>query len=1209
MILRSLGYERYACEVVYSLYLELGSTLKESESVRVVQDVINYLSLYGLDDGLDWWNHVRYEEGDRKAKKMVDEVVKSVKDESSMVQQPITVGQLVTLLEGWEVKLSNIPKVQIFHFKGDKVSEWLKLLEQITDEMPDAEKFRQVPKYVWWEMRPEVMRVVSEANDNWANFKVEMQRRYQLGDGLLTVEDLERLERLDFTIIGAFATAFEKMARKVPGLAEETQCAIFLSSFTECEGVSLTRKGGVGRKLTRKTIKQSLADGELDQVYQFQKKQQRQKRKVRVAAETTGINLQQLIADGIAQYQATQQKAVGKQVIVVTQPAAKTTKKGKTVEQVEEEDEEEEEEEPVKLTKSQRKARNQAVGGQGTGKGLQTSTPAQANANQVSAVGVSPQAQASSPQWGGLKQGSKRRYKRVTEKSHPVPVLTTAEEEFYSEQECDLIRQMKEDAEHGPCRINERTEGDLIIGEPEFLTPQEKALMVEVMKERHRAYAFDDDERGRLDVDKVPMIRIHTVPHVPWNLRGSRYPDPTEERRVVDCLDDKIHSHVADYSSAPYTSPWFCFIKPNGTLRWVQNLQRLNAVTIRDAGGLPNADALSESCAARPIISLIDLYSVYDQFPVYPPDRPMTAMHTPRGLIHMNVAPQGWTNVVAMVQRHMVHVMQTVSPHLTQPYIDDLAVKGRKKKDEMEVMPGVRKFVWDFIQDIAWILDIPRDYNFTASGLKSKHWDRNRADGLSRIDWDKSEGEAKEGTSPVDAFLDEEEDERLHINACAVGISEGVRQGESTFLAQTSYVKRPYIVIKTFEEEDPWGGKDVEWMKKLALAEIYRLSEERLTIEEEIHAIEARVMHEADVNFLVNSILQVQEGVSGSQDPVKDMEEDEFEEGEITEAFRAKEYDGVYRELGLLLSCEIREREASLRVHEMWPRFVVHDGHLFIKNEAGNPRRVICGRHRQIDVIAALHDGPAGGHGAFALTYAKARELYDWEGMSEMIRKYCESCVPCEIRASTKYKEPLHPRIVRDAGAVIHLDLLVMPPGVGGYNYIFDARDNLTGFVDGRVIRSKTGETLAMCIMEYFLRYPFVMEFVMDRGSEFTCGEVKDLLQGYGLKASYTTRVHPQANALVERGYTTLTNLLAKWTDGKENQWPKHLRAAFFVENITIKRSTKYAPATLWYGRHATLPIESFLTTWRRQDMETNLTFEELLDLRARQVGIAEERI
>ncbi|GBG82529.1 hypothetical protein CBR_g34905 [Chara braunii] len=280
---------------------------------------------------------------------------------------------------------------------------------------------------------------------------------------------------------------------------------------------------------------------------------------------------------------------------------------------------------------------------------------------------------------------------------------------------------MREQAASGPCRINEGNEEKLMIGEPDFLSPQERALMVGLMKKRRRAHAFNDDQRGRLDVDKIPMIRIHMVPHEPWNLRGTRYPNPDEAKMVVDYLDGKMRTHVADYSSGPYASSWFCFVKLNWTLRWVQDLQRLNAVMVRDAGGLPNADALSESCAGRPIISLIDLYSGYDQFPVYPPDRPVTTLHTPRGLIHMNVAPQGWTNAVAMVQRHMIKAMQTVSPHITQPYIDDLAVKGPKEREEDEVIPDVRRFVWKHIKDLDRVLSLLEEYNLTASGPKSNH--------------------------------------------------------------------------------------------------------------------------------------------------------------------------------------------------------------------------------------------------------------------------------------------------------------------------------------------------------------------------------------------------------------------------------------------------------------------------------------------------------
>ncbi|GBG76373.1 hypothetical protein CBR_g22120 [Chara braunii] len=1032
---------------------------------------------------------------------------------------------------------------------------------------------------------------------------------------------------------------------------------------------------------------------------------------------------------------------------------------------------------------------------------------------------------------GGLKQGSQRRYKTIDKKC-PVPVLVTEDEKAYYERERGLIRRMREHALDGPCRINDENEGKVIIGEPDFLSPHERALMVGLMKKRHRAYAFNDDERGRLDVDKIPMIRIHTVPHEPWNLRGARYPNPDEEKMVVDYLDGKMRTHVADYFSGPYASPWFCFIKPNRTLRWVQDLQWLNAVTVRDAGGLPNADALSESCAGRPIISLIDLYSGYDQFPLYPPDRPVTAMHTPRGLIHMNVAPQGLMNAVAMVQRHMIRAMQTVSPHITQPYIDNLAVKGPKENEEDEVMPGVRHFVWKHVQDIDQVLRLLEEHNLTVSGPKSKHcmrettilgffcnesgrrpdvrktdkilewpvpfrsitdvksflgtsgfrrsfvkdfatktehlrklvrqdqewvwgedqeeavgrmkgefkegglvlgapnyevteerpfvietdagpsalggvliqadtegkerplrfesrslntternysqfkketlavlhclrtfrnyvfgrrlilrvdppalacslknytpsdptvarwltyiWmfnfeleripgNKNRPNGLSRINWDGSDEESIEDMPPVDGFLDQEEDVRLHIKEWSLRVPSCV--SHPIWLAPKGYKQKEELVLKPFQEEDPWGSKDVGWMMKLALAGTHSLVEEVRTIEEGPTQVEEYVQLMGGMYLLTNTLLQGdfdRKGLFSHEENeilVPESRDNEFEEGEIKEAFWAEEYDGIYRELGLFLSFEMRDRDASAKTQKMRHLHVVRDDHLFIKRQVGNPRRIVCGRNRQIDIIAALHDGIAEGHSGVSATCVKISKLYHWDWILTMVIKYCQSCMPCQESSVQRPGEPLHPRLEKEVSAVVHLDLLFMPAGENGCNYIFDARDNLTGFVDGRAIWTKTDPVLANCIEEYFLRYPFVREFVMDRGSEFTCNEVRKLLAEYGVVANYTTAAHPQANAPTERGHSTITNLLAKWTEGKPGQWPKFLRAAFFVENVTVKRTTKYAPATLWYGRHATFPIKSFMKTWRREDLEVDLSFEELLDIRARQVGAAEERL
>ncbi|GBG86966.1 hypothetical protein CBR_g44420 [Chara braunii] len=125
------------------------------------------------------------------------------------------------------------------------------------------------------------------------------------------------------------------------------------------------------------------------------------------------------------------------------------------------------------------------------------------------------------------------------------------------------------------------------------------------------------------------------------------------------------------------------------------------------------------SHAGRSIYSLIDLYSGYDQLPLDVQDRPYTAMHTPVGQLQMQVTPMGFTNAVAEAQRRMLAVAGDMFPEKCEPYIDDNPIKGAQEKDETEVQPGIRKFVWDHLQDIKDLLRRFLVYNITASGPKS----------------------------------------------------------------------------------------------------------------------------------------------------------------------------------------------------------------------------------------------------------------------------------------------------------------------------------------------------------------------------------------------------------------------------------------------------------------------------------------------------------
>ncbi|GBG86427.1 hypothetical protein CBR_g41424 [Chara braunii] len=292
---------------------------------------------------------------------------------------------------------------------------------------------------------------------------------------------------------------------------------------------------------------------------------------------------------------------------------------------------------------------------------------------------------------------------------------------------------------------------------------------------------------------------------------------------------------------------------------------------------------------------------------------------------------------------------------------------------------------------------------------------KNRADGLSRVNWDSVSQDSTEDTPPVDGFLDQEEDVRLHINEWALRVPNCV--SHPIWIAPRGYERKADLVLKPFQEEDPWGGKDVQWMMKLALAGTHGLVEEVRAIEEGPTQVEEHEQLMGGMYLLTNMPVQgdfdQRNSLSPmeSEDLVPESQDDEFEEGEIKKAFGAEEYDGIYLELGLLLSCEMRDRDASDKAQKMRHLYVLRDDHLFIKRQVGNPKWIVCGRNRQLDIIAALHDGIVGGHRGIGATCAKISELYHWDGMLSMVIKYCQSCVPCQERSAQRPGEPMHPRL------------------------------------------------------------------------------------------------------------------------------------------------------------------------------------------------------
>jgi len=262
---------------------------------------------------------------------------------------------------------------------------------------------------------------------------------------------------------------------------------------------------------------------------------------------------------------------------------------------------------------------------------------------------------------------------------------------------------------------------------PGFLLPAERDLMHYFMMVHEDGFAWETSERGHFREDFFPPIDIPIVPHKPWVQRNIPIP-PGLYKEICRLVKDKIDAGVFEPSNSSYRSRWFVVIKKDGkSLRIVQSLEPLNQVTIAHSGVPPFTEQLAEQFAGRACCSMMDLYVGYDERALAPSSRDLTTFQTPYGAMRLTTLPMGWTNSVPIFHDDVTHILQQEIPHVTQPYIDDVPVRGPatryiQENGEPETIPdnpGIRRFVWEHFEDLNRVVQRMKYSGGTFSGYKS----------------------------------------------------------------------------------------------------------------------------------------------------------------------------------------------------------------------------------------------------------------------------------------------------------------------------------------------------------------------------------------------------------------------------------------------------------------------------------------------------------
>jgi uncharacterized protein YihD (DUF1040 family) len=252
--------------------------------------------------------------------------------------------------------------------------------------------------------------------------------------------------------------------------------------------------------------------------------------------------------------------------------------------------------------------------------------------------------------------------------------------------------------------------------------------------------------------------------------------------------------------------------------------------------------------------------------------------------------------------------------------------------------------------------------------------------------------------------------------------------------------------------------------------------------------------------------------------------------------------------------------------------FIINEGILY--KEKGGKRLQVIRKEELEGVLFMIHDHPTAAHFGIEATYNRIKDRYYWKNMRKDIEGYVKSCNKCQRRGRPSGRNELNPIEVKEPFYMIGIDFVGPLPVTKRENrYIIVAIDYFTKWPEARAVKEATAKETAMFILEDIIcRHGCPKRILSDRGTTFNNKMIKELVDKFRIKHSFSTPYHPKTNGLVERFNKTLKESLAKLK--KDNNWDEMIAPTLFAYRTKTQESTKVEPFYITYGRKAVLPID-----------------------------------
>jgi hypothetical protein len=266
-------------------------------------------------------------------------------------------------------------------------------------------------------------------------------------------------------------------------------------------------------------------------------------------------------------------------------------------------------------------------------------------------------------------------------------------------------------------------------------------------------------------------------------------------------------------------------------------------------------------------------------------------------------------------------------------------------------------------------------------------------------------------------------------------------------------------------------------------------------------------------------------------------------------------------------------------------RFFVQNGRLYRKGKGGRHQRVLWEAERE-SALKGVHE-ELGHKGVFSTRRALLDRVW-WPCIYEDVAIWVRGCPECQRFSDRKIVLPIQPSIPLQLFRHFYCDVMFMPAS-SGFKKIVLARDNATGYPEGRMLRKATMTAIAKFLLEEVIsRWGAIEQITTDNGPEFGAA-VDELVRRYGVRRIPISPYNSRAQGVIEKGHHPFRKTLLKTCGDDPSAWANHFYHGLWVDRATVRKETGYSPFEAAHGYPPLLPIDALHLTfaWDAKPMTT----------------------